>query len=377
MNRLFIILNLLLLGACGRPPLDKPATNGLISEYFSLGQSDSIYKYTKQFPNHTQLAMAIIQEGEIAFVGVKRDRDTLFFVQNSDSVMEIGSITKIFTATLLAQLVQDGKLGLEDKINSYFQFPFRNQLQFSYQELANHSSGLPRLPSNMGFAAIFDHSDPYKNYDEAKLDDYLQNDLELNYPKGSKSEYSNLGMGLLSYALRKQTGLTYEQLVNQMIFEKYQMQRSSSDKAKVNTFLIQGLNESGKPTSNWSLGALIGAGGIYSTVADLSKFAMAQFDSTDKVLGLTRTKTFTESETQDVGLGWFMSHRKEGGVWFWHNGGTGGYSSCMVLDTNGKNGVILLSNVSAYHRKSANIDKLCFALMKSLVPALDEVPGAQ
>jgi hypothetical protein len=52
--------------------------------------------------------------------------------------------------------------------------------------------------------------------------------------------------------------------------------------------------------------------------------------------------------------------------WIWHNGGTGGYSSSMVLDVNSKNGVVILSNVSAYNPRMENIDKLCFELMKTI-----------
>jgi len=60
-------------------------------------------------------------------------------------------------------------------------------------------------------------------------------------------------------------------------------------------------------------------------VTDLSKFAIAHFDSTNKELALTRIKTYKETDTRDVGLGWLIINRKSGDQWYWHKGGTGGY----------------------------------------------------
>jgi CubicO group peptidase (beta-lactamase class C family) len=364
--KLALIFTIVLLG-CGRPPIDKPAFNNIKSNFLIPGQTDTIFDLTNRFPNNAQVAIAFIKDGQITYLGVKRINDTLSVIQNRDSVFEIGSITKVFTATILVNFIVNERLKLDDKINPNFDFSFNENLEFTYKELANHTSGLSRLPSNMRFAAIFNRSDPYKNYDEKKLDEYLKNDVSLSYPSGTKSEYSNLGMGLLSYSLRKFSGHNFEKLARDMIFDKYNMLHSSTDKNKIADILVEGLNESGEPTSNWTPGALIGAGGIYSTVDDLSKFAIAQFDTTNIELTLTRMKTFEETETMDVGLGWFIIKRKNGNKWHWHNGGTGGYTSSMVIDVENKNGIIILTNLSSYHNRSQNVDKLAFSLMKTLI----------
>lgn len=363
---IFGIVFILCLLGCGRPPLDKSAFNNLKSDSLITGQLDSIYKFTNTFPNSTQIAIAVIKNGQTTYFGLKRINDTLFSIQNNNVAFEIGSITKVFTATILANFVIKGELKLDDKINSVFDFPFNDGLEFTYRELANHSSGLQSLPGNLRFSAIFNQSDPYKSYDVKKLDDFLKNDIALDYPKGSKSEYSNLGMGLVSYSLRKRSGKSYEELAKEMIFDKYNMIHSTTDKTKVTGILVEGLNDKGQPTANWTPGALIGAGGIYSTVRDLSKFAMAQFDESNNELNLTRIKTFEENEFRDVGLGWFIINRKNGNKWNWHNGGTGGYSSSMVIDVKNKNGIIILANISSYHSMFENIDKLAFSLMKSV-----------
>lgn len=359
------VLSILFFG-CGKPRLDRPATNALSFEKLDAGQLDSIYQLTKHFPEQTQFAIALIRNGEVQFVGSKRSEDQLVSIANHQRAFEIGSITKVFTATLLAHQVIEGKVGLDETINQQFDFAFYKDFEFTYRELANHTSGLPRLPSNLIMAALFNKKDPYKNYTEQKLDIYLKKDVELEYEKGSKSAYSNLGMGLLSYALSKQGGRPYGDLTREWIFDKYGMASSTTDRTQVSDRLVEGLNTRGKPTPNWTPGALIGVGGIYSTVEDLAKFALAQFDTTDAVLALTREKTFKENEFRDVGLGWFIIHTKSGRKWYWHNGGTGGYTSSMALDIERRNGVIILSNISSFHSQFENVDKLCFALLKSL-----------
>lgn len=354
-----------MLSGCGRAP-ETTAINGLTHDHITIHQADSIYKLAKDFPGDTQMAFALIQNGQVVYYGTKRTGNTLLTTENEDKAFEIGSITKVFTSTLLANFVVNKELALDSPINRYFDFPFKDHQPFTFRELANHTSGLPRLPSNLLFAAIFSRPNPYKHYDEKKLDEYLKDDISLEYPKGSKSAYSNLGVGLLSYAMRKYSGMPYEQLVKDKIFDRYHMVQSTTERRKIADILVEGLDDNGRPTPNWELGALIGAGGIYSTVKDLSKFALAQFDSTHAELVLTRKKTFQENQFRDVALGWFIINRKNGDKWYWHNGGTGGYSTSMVIDVHKKNGVIVLSNVSAYHKQSGNIDKLCFALMKTL-----------
>ena len=67
-----------------------------------------------------------------------------------------------------------------------------------------------------------------------------------------------------------------------------------------------------------------------------------------------------------TGLGWHIIKSKSGTILNWHNGGTGGYSSSMAIDTKSKNGIIILSNVSAFNQNMGNIDKLCFELIETL-----------
>ena len=139
-----------------------------------------------------------------------------------------------------------------------------------------------------------------------------------------------------------------------------------ADINKIKGNLVKGLNNEGNDVPNWEFSVLAGAGAIFSTVEDLSQFAISQFDNSNKELKLTRKKTFEVNENMDIGLGWHILKSQSKNFWYWHNGGTGGYSSSMVIDENTKNGIIILSNVSAFNPNMGNIDKLCIELMKTI-----------
>jgi CubicO group peptidase (beta-lactamase class C family) len=331
----------------------------------SKKQSEIIFENTNMFPNQTQLALALIENGKVKFYGVKNNDGEISSRENSSNIFEIGSVSKVFTSTLLASFVVDEKLKLKDNINDYLDLPIKEDIKITFEQLANHTSGLPRLPSNLDLASV-DPTNPYKNYGAQQLDEYLKEQLETKQTPGSKNAYSNLGAGLLGYTLSKIANSTFDELLQKHIFSKYQMNNSTSLRNNVKNPLISGLDAQGKETSNWDLAILAGAGGIYSNVEDLSKFVLSQFDSENKELTLSRQKTFEISADMEIGLGWHILKDKSDNNWYWHNGGTGGYRSSMAIDPINKNGIIILSNVSAFNPHSENIDALCFALMKTL-----------
>ena len=362
----FLLIFLVIAGGCAKDKV-LPAANKLVKhDSTTPEQKELIFNSLQSFPNNTEVSFAIIKNGVPKFYGVKREEDTFFNSINHQSAFEIGSISKVFTSTLLANYVLEGKLQLDDNINEFLDITLKDNTPITFKSLANHTSGLPRMPSNFMTVALFNQSNPYKNYDEALLEEYLTESLKLSETAGKKSSYSNLGAGLLGYTLSKITGKDYQTMLQEKIFSKYNMINSSTIRSALKVPLIHGLDADGDETSNWDLSALVGAGGILSNTEDLSKFAMAQFDSTNLELALTRQKTFVDSAGYDLGLGWHVSKSKSGGEAYWHNGGTGGYRSCMALDMPRRNAIIVLSNISAFHEESGKIDKLCFELVKTL-----------
>jgi len=320
-----------------------------------------IFENVKVFPNNTELSIAIIKNGKVGYYGIYKKKKTISEIKNKKSVFEIGSITKVFTATLFANFIMEGKIKKDDYINDYLKIHFKNDMKISFLSLANHSSGLPRLPTN--FKKV-DPNNPYKDYTEEDLKEYLTKYLELS--NRGKYQYSNLGAGLLGYSLSKIENTAYEKLLHSKIFSKYDMRSSTTDINKIKGKIVRGLNNAGKQVQNWEFSVLTGAGGILSTVEDLSKFAVAQFNTSNKELKLTREVIFNINRKTDIGLGWHLLKSEYKNIWYWHNGGTGGYSSSMVIDVKSRNGIIILSNVSAFNPKRGNIDKLCFGLMRAV-----------
>ena len=339
--------------------IESNAVNALKS--YPTEIAEIIFEKTKNFPNNTQLSIAVILNGEINYYGIIKENNSLKPIINQNKVFEIGSITKVFTSTILASLVVEKKLKLTDEINAYYSFPFKDNIKINFENLANHTSGLPRLPENFKPS---DEKNPYKDYNKKEIEVYLNETIKLDQKPLTVYSYSNLGAGLLGFTLGLSQKTSFQKLLQEKIFDKYKMTNSFTDNQNLDNKLVKGLDENGTVVSNWDFDILFGGGGILSTTEDLVKFAQAQFDQKNKELELTRKPTFSINENMKIGLGWHILKTDKGFNWIWHNGGTGGYSSSMVLDTEKKNGVIILSNVSTFNKKMENIDKLCFELMK-------------
>jgi CubicO group peptidase (beta-lactamase class C family) len=323
--------------------------------------AENIYSKSKNFPNNTQLSIAIIRNGKTNYYGIIKVNDSIKAFENQNRIFEIGSLTKVFTSTVLSSLVVDNKIKLTDNINSFYPFDFKDNVKINFESLANHTSGLPRLPENLDLS---NETNPYKKYGNKEIEDYLKNLLKLENSNSKKYLYSNLGAGILGNTLGLTQKTSFQNLLQKRIFDKYKMENSFMSSQNLEGKLVKGLNENGEIISNWDFDSLFGGGGILSCTEDLAKFASAQLNPKNKELSLTRTPTFTINEKMKIGLGWHILKSENNQELIWHNGGTGGYSSSMSINIKEKTAVIILSNVSAFNTEMKNIDELCFALIK-------------
>ncbi|SFI30568.1 serine hydrolase [Halpernia frigidisoli] len=343
-----------------QPFKDKISTKNNTINFLSSYPTDIskiIFSKTSDLPNGTQLSIAIIENGKTNYYGVIKINDTIKPIKNQNKIFEIGSLTKVFTSTVLAKLVTEKKISLDDNINAFYPFKFKDDIKINFKNLANHTSGLPRLPDNLDLTNVIN---PYKDYDKNKIEDYLKNKLKLENEPSKKYSYSNLGAGILGYTLGLSQKTSFQNLAQKYIFGKYDMKNSFTSSKKLGKDLIKGLKETGETASNWDFDVLFGGGGILSTIEDLSKFANAQFDVKNKELELTRLPTFVINEKMKIGLGWHILKSENGNEFYWHNGGTGGYSSSMSVDLHQKKSVIILANVAGINDK---IDALNFELL--------------
>jgi D-alanyl-D-alanine-carboxypeptidase/D-alanyl-D-alanine-endopeptidase len=240
---------------------------------------------------------------------------------DGDTLFEIGSVTKVFTGVLLSDAVERGEVKLDDPVSKYLPAsvkPLRaDGKDITLLQLATHTSGLPRLPSNM---PMKDPENPYADYTVAQLYEYL-NVFDHPGPVAPGPQYSNLGVGLLGHVLALRARMDYEKLLRTRVLEPLGMKDtaialSAAQKARLAT----GHKATLFPAAAWDMPAFPGAGALRSTVNDLLKFAGAK--------GMQ-------------GPGWMV---QPNGEYLMHDGATGGYNAFIGLDTKAKRAVVVLAN---------------------------------
>jgi serine-type D-Ala-D-Ala carboxypeptidase/endopeptidase len=296
------------------------------------------------------IVLALINEKGTQFVSYGKTAQTVE-AKNSDenTIFEIGSLTKVFTTTLLAEAVRRGEVKLDDPISKFLpanvKTPTRGGKEITLLDLATHTSGLPRRASNL---ASKDEANPYADYTVAQMYEFLSG-YELPRDIGKQFEYSNFGTTLLGHILSLKAKMSYEDLVKMRILKPLKMNDtmitlSSTQKNRT----AQGFNEDGEAVSLWDFNGLGGAGALRSTAKDMAKFITAN-------IGLTKTDLsadFVEARKplrdgitrMKIGLGWHIAAK---GSVIWHNGATGGFHSFAGFMPEQKKGIVILTNSAA------------------------------
>ncbi|MFO7744138.1 MAG: serine hydrolase domain-containing protein [Psychroflexus sp.] len=333
------------------------------AQTFDDNTSQTLKNYISEFPNQTQFSVAIVDGNETQFYGQVKFADAINQLDNSASVFQIGSVTKVFTSTLLAQLVIEKEVRLTDSIQKYFSFSL-NEKGITLEELSNHTSGLPRLPSNLNLASV-NPQNPYKTYAEADLEYYLSTEMEVSSDEKTY-QYSNIGASVLAKALENASRKSYEELLSEKIFHPLEMNQSTLRETEIQSGLVQGLDQNGNPTPAWEMGVFEGAGAILSSTKDLSQFVKAHFKEDEDAFSLTLMPTFLVNPNLRLGLGWHILQDDAGNDLYWHNGGTGGYSASIYMVPESQKAVVILTNVSGFHPKASSVDELGFKLLNSI-----------
>jgi len=270
---------------------------------------------------------------------------------DGETVFEIGSISKVFTSLALADMVRKGELALDDPVAKYLPagvtMPERGGRKITFTDLATHTSGLPRMPDNFAPA---DPANPYADYDEKRLHDFISGHT-LTRDIGETYEYSNVGAGLLGHVLSLAAGRDFESLIRERITGPLGMNSTAlALTPSMRDRLAPGHNGQMEPVANWDLGVLAGAGGLRSTVDDLLTFLAAELGFMDTGLSAAMAAQIVPrrpagAQGMEVALGWHVSTRKHGQA-IWHNGGTAGYRTFMAYEPTARRGVVVLTNAS-------------------------------
>ncbi|QJD97514.1 beta-lactamase family protein [Mucilaginibacter robiniae] len=340
------------------------STNPLVTDFDK--QLDTLARRYIQKGNTVGLSIGVLQRGETHVYHYGETAKGNGQLPDANTLYEIGSITKTFTATLLAWYVNAGKVKLTDSITHYLPDSVSSNSALrgiTLLNLANHTSGLPRLPDNL-LTSQTDKLDPYENYTVPLLFSYLKN-CKLETSPGQVYDYSNLGAGLLGTILERVSGKPYERMVIDCITHPLHMQNTVLNlRPEQNGHLATVYNQEGGVTPTWHMNALAAAGNLKSSLSDMLLYAKANLDLQNTKLGkaLHLVQEVTFNKQQKVALGWHLI-RVNGVEYYFHNGGTYGSSSFMVFNPARQTAVVLLSNAAeSVDATGAAVAQLCNAL---------------
>ena len=292
---------------------------------------------------------------------------------DGDTIFEIGSITKVFTALLLADAVGRNEVALTDPVSKYLPetvtVPQRGRA-ITLQDLANHTSGLPRMPSNF---APKDGANPYADYSVEQIYQFLSGH-QLGRDVGATYQYSNFGAALLGHVLARRAGTPYEALVKTRITGPLGMRDTGITLTpSMQARLAAGHTQSLAPAANWDLPTFAGAGALRSSANDMLVFLSAAIGHTSSPLAAAMSKTLAArwpaGGSMEVALGWHI-YKASAGDLMWHNGGTGGYRAFMGYNPRTRVGVVVLSNTST----AAGPDDIGQQLLDASIPLTQKFP---
>jgi CubicO group peptidase (beta-lactamase class C family) len=320
----------------GRLPPDSEIRQILVQRVDTLQQSVGIVVGIIGPRGHRVVAYGTLDKGENRPV-------------DGNSLFEIGSITKVFTSLLLADMVQRGEVGLRDPVSKYLpasvKVPEKDGRSITLLDLATNMSGLPRLPNNFH---PNDPGNPYADYSVEQLYDFLSH-YQLIHDIGSHYEYSNLGFGLLGHVLARRAGESYEQLIEHRICKPLGMNSTVITLSRQQEMrFATGHNVALQRTEAWDLPTLAGAGALRSTANDLITFLAANLryvnsPLTPAVESMLKVRRPIGTPGADSALGWQI-HEREGHELVWHGGATAGFRSFIGFDPQKRIGVVVLSN---------------------------------
>jgi CubicO group peptidase (beta-lactamase class C family) len=315
--------------------------------------------------------------GDVAVNGAK--------APDGDTVFEVGSITKVFTTAVLAQMARDRKLKLDDPVKDYLppeaNVPHRNDKDITLLHLATHTSGLPEAPTDIRWHVLLrpgDWHNPYAHYGTKQLYAFLGK-YRLDRDPGDSYEYSNVGLGLLGMALtHRAKAHDYDELIRRAVggplgLKDTGVALSAGQRAR----FAQGHDEDGEPTAAWDFETMEGFAALRSTANDLLLFLSAN-------LGLKRTKLQAALEdcqkarrdTPDkqvrVGLGWHVLQLQGASdPVICHSGETEGGRAFLGLCKESGVGVVVLSNSNQLGKK---IDLIGLTVLGKLKAGKEQRP---
>lgn len=331
------LLGLLILSFC--------YTIGLHSTQEELEVKSKLQRLIDSHKIRTAIAM-YVEDDKIGLIRLGEISDVRRELPNETStVFEIGSITKVFTALLVQTLVDEDLLDWDGSISQYLsniEFTSEKVANVTLRELATHRSGLPRLANNfIHTQEPGDPMDPYAKYGEQDLVAFLES---FNPSELTKSyAYSNLGFAILGYVVSETLNASYPEALNRRVLQPLEMSDTSAqDDVSEESDLAAGYSN----TANmglWHFNIHASAGAIRSTAMDMYKFIRANFLDSDEAIHHSIRSIQELQYDSSHALGWITETSSNNTTVFSHSGQTGGYASFLAVDPEGNRGWVILT----------------------------------
>ena len=275
-------------------------------------------------------------------------------LEGDSVVVEIGSVTKTVTGALLASLIEEGQLNLDDSLAMHLPLT-ANVPDFEGQpillkHLVTHTSGLPREPD---IVLLSDSDNPYADLTEAQVIEALGS-VTLDRAPGTKWDYSNFGYMLLSYVVVHTAGTDLETLMQERIFKPLEMDKAYISQPPEEVQVAVGHNSyDGQAVVAMDFPVnLAGPGGVRATLDDMVRYAQAQLGIGDAhtVATLKLAHDLVDlgadypADDQQMGMGWWRGSL-DGRTILHHGGNTFGFSSMVVIDPENNRAIVILTDV--------------------------------
>ena len=315
-------------------------------------QIDAIFAPLKS-DNAPGAAVLVISKGDVVFqhghgVADLRTRHPI----DSRTDFRLASLTKQFTATCIMLLVHDGKLHYDDRLTDIFpEFPAYGR-QITVRHLLNHTSGLPDYEDILTAEYPNTRDDQIPQIHDSGVLKLLEQQKAAKFPAGARWEYSNSGYAVLAMIVEKISGKPFGQFLQERIFAPLKMNGTlayEKGKNEVPNRAFGHTRENGgwRETDQSSTSAVLGDGGIYSSVDDLAKWDRAlrehlPLSEVEMRPALVPAQP-VQSTTTKYGFGWFLDPYK-GHTRMWHYGETVGFRTAIERFPDEKLTVIVLSN---------------------------------
>jgi CubicO group peptidase (beta-lactamase class C family) len=323
---------------------------------------------TRRGGRYRSVVAAVRRRDEIVFAGRGLTAGEGSPPVDAETIFEIGSITKVFTGTLLADAVERGLVRLDQPVQGLLpdgvRLPSRGR-PITLEDLATHTAGLPGTPPGLLLRALTtERRNPWGTYTTERLLEAVPR-IRPRRPPGGRARYSNLGFGLLGHVLAGVAGATYEELLQTRICRPLGLVDTSTvvPPAKLGRF-AQGHTRRGRPTPHWDLPGLPGAGAIRSTARDVLAFLAASRSPDSPIAAAARLAHRPRARMRGkirVGLGW-LHMDVDGRHVVWHNGGTGGFRSICGFVADEPLEVVVLAASARW------VDRVGIELVRALAP---------